>query len=195
MRILAPVAALAVAASAQGATLLGQSVSATLNANSALSISTPFPSPVTTFAGTDFTGGFTDVFAQTWVVTVDFTADTVTIDFSTPGDASGNVESEGGGAAIVDLSGFTDLTAPLHFESFSCTPTGSPVCGAFGTGPFDTITLSNLTSFDVSFGAIRTGDSYTFTFAPEPTTWALLLVGFASLGAALRSRRGKPAAA
>ena len=30
---------------------------------------------------------------------------------------------------------------------------------------------------------------------PEPATWALMLVGFGGLGAALRSRRSRPVAA
>jgi hypothetical protein len=175
------------AGSAHAATLLGQSVSASLSSFAATSISDPFPSPVVTFAGTDFTGGFTDVFDQTWAITVDLTATTLTINFSTPGDAGGNV-GDNSGAAIIDLTGFSGLTTPLHLESYTC-DSGSTVCGAFGPGPFDTITLSNSTTFDVNFSAIQNGDTYVFTIVPEPATWALLMAGVAFAGASLRLRR------
>jgi hypothetical protein len=50
------------------------------------------------------------------------------------------------------------------------------------------------------YGGCGGGEAFTLSTssvssAPEPATWALMLAGFAGLGAALRARRARPAAA
>ena len=50
----------------------------------------------------------------------------------------------------------------------------------------------------IDSGATTPGDTlgaFEVVGAPEPATWALMLAGFAGMGAALRSRRARPAAA
>ena len=59
--------------------------------------------------------------------------------------------------------------------------------------------LGDLTNVDYGFGVVST-NSEAFTIfdtsaVPEPATWAMMLAGFAGLGAAFRSRRARPAIA
>jgi hypothetical protein len=78
--------------------------------------------------------------------------------------------------------GFTDGPL-LVLDSYSCTPLGSAVCGAVG-GPAPAISslTSTPTSFDVSFNAMRSGETYVSgTAVPESATWAMMGVGFAGL--------------
>jgi PEP-CTERM motif len=49
--------------------------------------------------------------------------------------------------------------------------------------------ITQITEGDFSAGTVR----ITQAGVPEPATWALMLAGLGSLGAALRSRRGQPA--
>jgi hypothetical protein len=48
---------------------------------------------------------------------------------------------------------------------------------------------------DFSFGITENGVPLSFMPAPEPATWAMLLVGFGGLGAVMRRARPKPVAA
>ena len=60
----------------------------------------------------------------------------------------------------------------------------------------DGVTLSAIGLIDGTYDFFLPNDEIILTIAaPEPSTWALMLAGVAGLGAALRTRRGKLAAA
>jgi hypothetical protein len=65
---------------------------------------------------------------------------------------------------------------------------GPASCGGIMSG----VDLGSCTGFG---GEAFTLSTSSVSSAPEPATWALMLAGFAGLGAALRSRRARPAAA
>lgn len=79
---------------------------------------------------------------------------------------------------------------------------GTPDVGFSGSGAIssqmaiDGVTLSAMGLIDGTYDFFLPNDEIILTIAaPEPSTWALMLAGVAGLGAALRTRRGKLAAA
>jgi hypothetical protein len=91
------------------------------------------------------------------------------------------------GATLVDSVSFTINTEGPVLETFDWTgitsldftPSGGTSAGLNGSGEY--FALDNLSVSGIS--------------VPEPAAWALMLAGFAGLGAALRLRRALPAAA
>lgn len=74
---------------------------------------------------------------------------------------------------------FTQFTAPTLF-------TGSPKAPVFSTGSF--------TLINPFFGNANLSISEAPSVVPEPDTWAMMIVGFGTIGATVRySRRGKTA--
>jgi hypothetical protein len=130
-----------------------------------------------------------DSFDETWNVTLQVLSTEIIVGWT--GTDLGNI---GGPSNLVtvDLSGYTNGPI-LGLDSYSCAPSGNFPCTALG-GPLSSITslTSTSTSFDVSFEAMRSGETYVFGAAvPEPATWAMMGLGFAGLGFAgyRRSRK------
>ncbi len=176
------------AAGAHAATFTGQTVDGVLGSNQTPGVISQFTSPIV--APGTFTGVMQDVFGQTWDISVDVLSQGVVVNWT--GYGNGNVESTG--VLTIDLSGYIDAPV-LGLTSYSCEPSGAFPCDLSG-GPSIGSLSSTSSSFDVSFNALFSGETYTFGLAgvPEPATWALMLVGVAGLGGALR-RRAKVATA
>jgi hypothetical protein len=182
----------AAAVGAQAASFIGQTVDGALIAGPDMSVTTQFRSPIT--APGTFDGVMQDNFDDTWNVTLQVLSTEVIVGWTGTGD--GNI---GGPSNLVtvDLSGYTN-GAILGLDSYSCAPSGNFPCTALG-GPLSSITslTSTSTSFDVSFEAMRSGETYVFgtPAVPEPSTWAMMLLGFAGLGFAgyRTARRGASA--
>ena len=93
--------------------------------------------------------------------------------------------------ALVGVSGaFGSLLTPLNYIS------GSDLGTSTGTYNNSTIVSLGLTpgSYVYSWGQGETADSLTVQIGdvgavPEPSTWAMMLLGFAGIGAAMRRRR------
>jgi hypothetical protein len=95
---------------------------------------------------------------------------------------SDNLEFATAGFPSVEDSGRFNFGGGVAFF------TGSDSAPQFVTG-----THGNLLDFnDVALGTITITD--VTSSAPEPAAWALMLVGFAGLGGALRARRARFAA-
>jgi hypothetical protein len=171
---------------AHAASFIGQTVDGVLGTNQTPGVTTQFTSPI--IAPGTFDGVMQDVFSQTWDVSVEVLSNEVIIEWT--GDGNGNVGSTG--VLTVDLSGYTDGPV-LGPESYSCTSPGTFPCTSFsGPGPSIGGLTSTPTSFDVSFNTLRSGETYVFgtPAVPEPSTWAMMLLGFAGLGfAGYRQRR------
>lgn len=82
-------------------------------------------------------------------------------------------------------------TAVTLFGDFVGTSGNQAFAGFTSATPFTKVTINNTESGDVVyFDNIRFGAA-----VPEPATWAMMLVGFAMVGAAVRRRRGTIAVA
>ena len=136
------------------------------------------------FAGTDF-GSFSlgnavfDYNPYYFDLLVTFTAPPGTQAASFTADLIGSVQAEQNGSVYIDFG--HDRSNPLTLTS--------------SAGTF-TFYIDNLTIGQSTAGAqtALTGGILSFTPVPEPATWALMLLGFAGVGAAMRRQR-KPALA
>jgi hypothetical protein len=88
-----------------------------------------------------------------------------------------------------------------YFSGNSFQNTTGPSFASVHVGDFISTFVNNVSgvSFDLTFDDASIGDTYTFqvfeTAVPEPSVWALLVIGFFSLGIALRrSVRLRPVA-
>ena len=187
LSIAVPSALLMASFGAHAASFTGQTIDAVLTSNQSPGVVIQFASPIV--APGSFDGVIQDVFSQTWDVNVQVLANQVIIDWTGPVD--GNIAS-GSNLLAIDLSGFTNGPV-LGLGNYSCAPTGSFACGAFGPGPSISGLTSTSTAFDVSFNVLRSNETYVFTSVPEPATWAMMLAGFAGLSFA-GYRRSKGAA-
>jgi hypothetical protein len=171
---------------AHAASFTGQTIDGVLTSNQTPGVTTQFTSPIV--APGAFDGVMQDVFNQIWDVNVQVHSNEVIVDWT--GSGNGNVAA-GADLLAVDLSGYTNGPV-LKLESYSCTPTGFP-CDTFSSGPSISGLTSTPTSFDVSFNVLRSGETYVFG-VPEPATWAMMGLGFASLAfAGFRARRSAAA--
>jgi hypothetical protein len=121
-----------------------------------------------------FTSATLTIFGYTTTVPATY----VTYDFG------GNIGALTGGTG--GLSAFNDLASGVSYGSFAYTSADNNV--------FRTLTLNSAAVADINAavggqfafgGTIGAGGSV----VPEPGTWAMMLIGFAGLGAALRARR------
>lgn len=119
------------------------------------------------------------------------------------------VSKVGGGTFTLnslDLADYLNLKAPLsnYGLAYTYVDGGGSHSGVFnldqtaGLQTF-TVNLSNITHIDLFTGGsgdsgvqidnVRFNEPLTVGGVPEPTTWAIMLLGFGGLGAALRQRR------
>lgn len=172
--------------------LTGQSICATWGTTASNGLAdNPFSCPATVGAGTEFAGGFTDVFGQVWVFGVDVFATGFSLKIDTPTFANGNVSS--GSALNLTLTGLSGI-GPISLADYDCEPETSFACGTFGNGPSIQALTSDATSAFVDLSSIRNGETYVFSFnggtpVPEPGTFLLLIGGVAALGVRAGVRR------
>jgi hypothetical protein len=113
-----------------------------------------------------------------------------------------------GGMASFTLSGSPNITwqlpdvvtpdvgGPLEIQ-FNASSVTSPSWDTvsypflffFATGDSGGVAIGTDTNIYVNVYESTEGTGQVFAFVPEPAAWALMLVGFGGLGAALRSRR------
>ncbi len=88
--------------------------------------------------------------------------------------------------ATMTAYGTSGLLGSVSYSSTSAYAPGTlPGFSIYGSG----ITTITLSSTNDSLGIDAAGPYTPVTPAPEPASWALMLVGFGALGAALRTRR------
>jgi PEP-CTERM motif len=81
--------------------------------------------------------------------------------------------------------GLTNGLTSLSLDGRACAAEGGGAFKCFGASSFDIFTLSTLDPGTLVAGGMSPEDlalSVTVTSAPEPSTWALMLAGFAGLG-------------
>lgn len=189
MKIVAPALFAAIAfASPAHAGWTGLLVSGSFATNQTLL--TQFVSPQVVGPATEFSGTMRDAFNQNWTISVDVADDYFSVSFLTPGNANGNVRSSA--LMSISLSGLTNA-ASLALQSYNCTPSGGFPCTTMTPlGPNVTSLNATNTTATVTFDTMRTSEVYRFgvnaAAVPEPAAWALMMVGFGVLGAALRRR-------
>lgn len=143
---------------------------------------------------------------------IDFTFDTTTATFRAipiacdtgPGDCSGDFIATGtfmgpagfdavaGSVTTTSLSALTEInftSGTLNGAAFTFGPTGMFEFGSVGPVALmaeNTLTINGFTGGRGSFA----GDlSFSSAAVPEPSTWALMLLGFAGIGTVIRRRR------
>ena len=102
--------------------------------------------------------------------------------------SGGLTDADSGSGAIVGLGAFkTAVAVPVGYVS------GMPL--GTSTDTWDNATFSSLGIspgiYVYTWGSGPTADSFTVDVVPEPSTWAMLLIGFASL-AYVGYRKAKP---
>ncbi|MEW5685317.1 MAG: PEPxxWA-CTERM sorting domain-containing protein [Pseudomonadota bacterium] len=96
-------------------------------------------------------------------------------------DGTGNLL----GSLNLDAQGFQGCTGDPSGQFCNWTAVGVAFAGTAKSINFGG--TANQTGFDdITFGSDRPGGG---TIVPEPSTWAMMLLGFAGLGTALRTRR------
>ncbi len=192
--LLAVLAAAAPAAAAVD--LTGESVSASFFGIGAVVLTTtmPFASPATVGPGVEFTGKGYAIPGRVYTFTIDVNATgfDLAIDNTVPYGAAYSASKIFG----IHLGGLSGIGA-ISLDDYSCV---GAFCDAGGLGPRVVTATSDASTADVTFSALRPGETYSFKFAdpvvappvapvPEPSTWALMITGFGLAGAALRRRR------
>jgi hypothetical protein len=99
----------------------------------------------------------------------------------------------GGTAGTADISFGTNLIADLNIQSANLGFTQLSAPGDLFTGPASSPTF-NIGTFNLSGGFTAGPATLTISRAavaavPEPSTWAMMLVGFGAIGASMRRRR------
>jgi hypothetical protein len=111
-----------------------------------------------------------------------FAAGTYNLNFDLGGNARGDVDK----TTVITLGDFSQSitlssSASLATQSFTFTTTGGQ------------LSFTDLAGGNPNIGNIL--DNVSLSAAPEPATWAMMLVGFGGMGAAMRRRRAVAAAA
>ncbi|WP_293679037.1 PEPxxWA-CTERM sorting domain-containing protein [uncultured Phenylobacterium sp.] len=99
-------------------------------------------------------------------------------------------------ASLNPIVNYTITTPVVSVAWFTCMSSGDTCFGNLHT-----LTLTpGPAGFDVAFGGINSKAGYTLAArfdpaqgVPEPSVWALMILGFTGVGATLRSRRVSPA--
>jgi len=127
-------------------------------------------------------GGYVDLDgstsqAGTLSTLASFAAGTYTLSF----DLGGNARGDGDKTTVVTLGDFSQsITLPsdsaLQTYSYKFTTTGG------------NLSFADLAGGNQNIGNIL--DNVSLSAVPEPATWAVMLVGFGGIGAAIRRRRG-----
>jgi hypothetical protein len=188
----------AAAPAAAAVDLTGQSLSAAFyGLTSALpwTVPTPFANPAIVGPGVEFAAVADPVPG----LDIFFTIDVSSTGFDlTLGYPPGVLYSPTDELFGIQLSGFSGIGA-IFLDGYSCT---GDACDAPGLGAGSRVisAMSDASTAQVTFSAVRNGETYSFKFAdpvaetpvstvPEPSSWALMLAGFALAGAASRRRR------
>jgi hypothetical protein len=122
-------------------------------------------------AGGGFTGGFLDTITGPRVLTVTFSGDQTGFGFDT-NSLMGN---------------FTVVINGTYVENFSAVSSSTPTFFGFQSSSKD-ITSVTIAGDNPTFGFAIDNFTYSASAVPEPSTWAMMLLGFAGLGFAARRR-------
>lgn len=182
------------ASPARALDLTGQSVCATwgTTARFAEDPQTPFVCNAVVGPGTEFTGGFVDVFDHEWSIGLDVFATGFALYINEITEPNfGNVRSTS--ALSIELTGLSGIGA-ISLSAYTCAPANQFSCTTFDGGPSITTLTSDATSAFVDLNTIRSGETYVFSLSdgvvvPEPTSAAMIFAGLALLGLAGRSRK------
>ena len=182
---IAAMAALASGGSAHASALLGSTVTGSITGSTDYVVTAQFPASATVGPGTEFTGGISDTpFSNSFDITANFTEDALIIAFSSS-------------KSFANVSGTSPFT--LNFGSasgyfggigaitqISCVP-------VYGCGRSKISVTGDAKAINIDVSAIFAGDSFQIALSPpavpEPATWALMIIGFGAIGAAMRKRQ------
>jgi len=180
------------------ASIIGDSVNATITNDYGGTITQQFSSPAIVSAGTEFNGAYTDVFGGGWIFDIDLGASQFSVSFKSNNDW-GNVFMNDSWRSIIlfnlsDLdwgSAVTDVVATGYscaLPALSCTINPS----SQGLANINLLSFTD-NQIQLGFNGLYNGETYTFTVnnatsVPEPTGLALLGLGLLGF-VALRRRR------
>ncbi|AYJ85026.1 PEP-CTERM sorting domain-containing protein (plasmid) [Sphingomonas paeninsulae] len=136
-------------------------------------------------------GTFSGFFGNSGIASGLFT-DTYTFTLPTDGLGSGSVTTSTSfalGITDLDFSSVTinGITAPISYSNSGLTETASASFIPITMLALNTITISGTSRGDGSYGGQLT--FVPTSAAPEPGTWAMMILGFGIAGAGLRYRR------
>ena len=181
-------AALALPAAAHASALLGSSVTGTITGSSDFVVSTQFTSPAVVGPGVEFTGAVADTsFNYLFNVGADFSDDALVISFSSATPFANVTPVPPGSLAPFTL---TFGSANGYFGAIG--PVTQITCvKVFGCGNTKIAVGGGASAITVDVSAIFAGDSFKIALSPpavpEPSVWAMLIVGFGLIGHARRS--------
>jgi hypothetical protein len=171
------------------ATLIGDSVEATINGSSVFTVNNDFGTGVVGL-GVDLTANATDVFLQNWNFTVDVFDSGFSLGWTetTKADQFGNISGSSDLLSIT-ISDFDWIGPQLNISNV--------ILDSFNSSSGNSNTLFSFTndSVTVNFSAMNNSDMYTFNIdttpavnaVPEPSTLAIFALGMIGLA----SRRYK----
>ena len=182
----------ATAVPANAGPLTGQTATASLTPFSNSTNLVQFASPKVVGNGVEFTGSFADISGGGWLLSVDIydTGFLLGVTANRYGNFFGNSTNN----VTIRLSGLSGL-GPISSAGYTCVIDNLAGCGIFsGYDPSLVRMGSDATSAFVTLIGLRSGETYNFSFldaaaVPEPATWAMMVLGFGMLGAAVRRRR------
>jgi len=182
----ATIASSAMAGSASAATLIGTPVTASLTGYGHVTVTSQFTSPVLVTDGAEFTGSILDNgFNQPFDVLADFSDSVLTVSITS---MKPNANVFGYDLLRLDFGSTEGLFSPVG--EFTRTGCSSFLCG------FSSLSSSSAdsNSISLSLSGLAAGDVFELQLAPtsavpEPATWAMMIVGFGAVGAAMRRRQ------
>jgi len=175
------------------ATLMGDTVTASLDSRFIGAITQPFDSPQVVGPDTEFSGIFTDAFGQAWDLALDIGITNFTLGITEQTrNETANVRTTSdlftisltdldflGGATIIDVKN----------SGYSCT--GGFGCTVTGGGPNISSLIFGINSIYFGLNSIRDGELYTFDIitVSEPSSILLLLLGLIGMGLVKRTNK------
>lgn len=190
-------ALLLVFAGQANASLIGDSVDATLVAEFGFDIDSNFVGPQVVDGGVEFSGMATISGDQIWQIDLDvfesgFSISFLELTLNGDGGHGSNLNIVTVSLSDLDWVGSPGIITNVYLDDYSCNSPGTS-CGTFGGGPFVTNIAFGDHSTAVSFNALLSGETYVFAIdaehgvIPEPATMTLMGLGLAGL--AMRRRK------